>query len=95
MAKYNNSNRDIGGCLGFVFVLLLLFWISFGFISYINMKPKNEIKEEIIKKGDTFSVDNKDLSKYVDVLEDLNISYKTSKDGDSGKTVIKIDRPNK
>lgn len=59
------------------------------------MKPKNEIKEEIIKKGDTFSVDNKDLSKYVDVLEDLNISYKTSKDGDSGKTVIKIDRPNK
>ena len=57
------------------------------------MKPKDEIKEEIIKKGDEFSVDSEDLSKYIDVLEDLNLSYKTSKDGD--KIIIKINRPNK
>ena len=92
MSKNNSNHSEVGGCLGFVFVLLLFSWMCFGFISYIYMKPKDEIKEEIIKKGDTFSVDNKDLSKYIDVLEDLNLNYKTSKDGDGGRTVIKINR---
>jgi|GEM_PF-691529 hypothetical protein len=99
MAKNNSNHSEVaagclGGCLGFVFILLLLGWISFIFISYVDMKPKDAIKEEIIKKGDKFSVDSEDLSKiYRHVLEDLSLSYKTSKDGD--KTIIKINRSNK
>lgn len=37
------------------------------------MEPKNRIKEDIIKKGDKFSIDNKHLSDYINVLENLNI----------------------
>ena len=37
------------------------------------MEPKNRIKEDIIKKGDKFSTDNKHLSDYINVLENLNI----------------------
>ena len=82
-----------GGCLG-LFVILSLFSVTLlGSALYLNMKPKDKIKEEIIKKGDEFSIDNKDLSNYIDVLEDLDISYNTYKDGD--KTTVKIDRPNK
>ena len=88
---YNNNNND--GCFSFLLLIALCCCLVFGFISYIDMKPKDEIKEEIIKKGDEFSVDSEDLSKYIDVLEDLNLSYKTSKDGD--KIIIKINRPNK
>lgn len=89
--NYNNNNND--GCFSFLLLIALCCCLVFGFISYIDMKPKDEIKEEIIKKGDEFSVDSEDLSKYIDVLEDLNLSYKTSKDGD--KIIIKINRPNK
>lgn len=82
-----------GGCLG-LFVTLSLFSVTLlGSALYLNMKPKDKIKEEIIKKGDEFSIDNKDLSNYIDVLEDLDISYNTYKYGD--KTTVKIDRPNK
>ena len=44
-----------------------------GSISYLDMEPKNRIKEDIIKKGDKFSIDNKHLSDYINVLENLNI----------------------
>ena len=82
-----------GGCLGF-FVILSLFSVTLlGSALYLDMKPKDKIKEEIIKKGDEFSIDNKDLSDYINVLEDLDISYNTYKDDD--KTTIKIDRSNK
>lgn len=82
-----------GGCLG-LFVILSLFSVTLlGSALYLDMKPKDKIKGEIIKKGDEFSIDNKDLSNYMDVLEDLDISYNTYKDGD--KTTIKIDRSNK
>ena len=57
------------------------------------MEPKNRIKEDIIKKGDEFSIDNKDLADYINVLEDLNLNYTTSKDGN--KTTVKINRSNK
>ena len=95
MSKNNSNHSDVGGCLGFVFVLLLISWMCFGFISYIYMKPKDEIKEEIIRQGDEISISNEELSKYIDVLKDLDLKYKISKDGDSSKTVIKIDRSNK
>ena len=91
MSKDNYNNND--GCFSFLLLIALCCCLVFGFISYIDMKPKDEIKEEIITKGDEFSVDSEDLSKYIDVLEDLNLSYKTSKDGD--KIIIKINRPNK
>ena len=82
-----------GGCLG-LFVILSLFSITLlGSALYLDMKPKDEIKEEIIRQGDEISISNEELSKYIDVLEDLNLSYKTFKDGD--KTTIKIDRSNK
>ena len=89
MAKDNNNPSIFGGCLPF----LLGFSLVFIATSYLDTEPKNRIKEDIIKKGDEFSVDSEDLSKYIDVLEDLNLSYKTSKDGD--KIIIKINRPNK
>lgn len=44
-----------------------------GSILYLDMEPKNRIKEDIIKKGDKFSIDNKHLSDYINVLENLNI----------------------
>lgn len=74
-------------------MLALLFITTFGSILYLNMEPKNRIKEDIIKKGDEISISNEELSKYIDVLEDLGLNYKTHKDGD--KTIIKIDRSNK
>ena len=93
MTKNNRYYKEAGGCLGIVFALLLFSITLLGSMLYLDMEPKNKVKEEIIKKGDTFLIDNKDLSKYVDVLEDLDISYNTYKDGD--KITIKIDRPNK
>ena len=95
MTKNNSYYKEAGGCLGIFLVLSLLFITSFGSMLYLDMEPKNKVKEEIIRQGDEFSVDSKDLSKYIDVLDDLNLSYKTSKDGDGGKIIIKIDRPNK
>lgn len=93
MSKNNSDRSMFGGCLGF-FVILSLFSVTLlGSALYLDMKPKDKIKGEIIKKGDEFSIDNKDLSNYMDVLEDLDISYNTYKDGD--KTTIKIDRSNK
>ena len=81
------------GCIGFFTMLSLFSALLIGSTLYLNMLPKDKIKEEIIKKGDEFSIDNKDLSNYIDVLEDLDISYNTYKDSD--KTTIKIDRSNK
>ena len=40
-----------------------------GSILYLDMEPKNQIK-----KGDKLSIDNKHLSDYINVLENLNIS---------------------
>ncbi len=92
MSKNSNNNSMFGGCLRF-FLILSLFSSTLGSMLYLDMKPKDKIKEEIIKKGDEFSIDNKDLSDYINVLEDLDISYNTYKDDD--KTTIKIDRSNK
>ena len=92
MSKNSDNNSIFGGCLRF-FLILSLFSSTLGSMLYLDMKPKDKIKEEIIKKGDEFSIDNKDLSNYIDVLEDLDVSYNTYKDGD--KITIKIDRPNK
>ena len=93
MSKNSSDHSMFGGCLG-LFVILSLFSATLlGSALYLNMKPKDKIKEEIIKKGDEFSIDNKDLSDYTNVLEDLNLNYTTSKDGD--KTTVKIDRSNK
>ena len=89
MSKNNNSHSIFGGCLPF----LLGFSIVFIATSYLDTEPKNRIKEDIIKKGDEFSIDNKDLSNYINVLEDLNLNYTTSKDGN--KTTVKINRSNK
>ena len=92
MSKNSNDHSMFGGCLRF-FLMLSLLSSTLGSMLYLDMKPKDKIKEEIIKKGDEFSIDNKDLSNYMNVLEDLDISYNTYKDGD--KTTIKIDRSNK
>ena len=92
MSKNSNDHSMFGVCLKF-FLILSLFSSTLGSMLYLDMKPKDKIKEEIIKKGDEFSIDNKDLSNYMDVLKDLDISYNTYKDGN--KTTIKIDRSNK
>ena len=89
MDKDNNNHSIFGGCLPFLLGFLLVLIA----MSYDDTGPKNRVKEDIIKKGDRFSIDNKDLSDYINVLEDLNLNYTTSKDGN--KTTIKIDRSNK
>lgn len=95
MSKNNSKHSDTEGCFPFLLLIVLFCWSLFGSLSYIYMKPKDEIKEEIIRQGDEISISNEELSKYIDVLEDLDLKYKVSKDSDSSKTVIKIDRPNK
>ena len=93
MSKNSDNTTDrYGGCLRF-FLILSLFSSTLGSMLYLDMKPKDKIKEEIIKKGDEFSIDNKDLSDYRNVLEDLNLNYTTSKNGD--KITVKINRSNK
>lgn len=93
MSENNSDHSMFVGCIGFFTMLSLFSALLIGSTLYLNMLPKDKIKEEIIKKGDEFSIDNKDLSNYIDVLEDLDISYNTYKDSD--KTTIKIDRSNK
>lgn len=93
MSENNSDHSMFVGCIGFFTILSLFSALLIGSTLYLNMLPKDKIKEEIIRQGDEISISNEELSKYIDVLEDLNLSYKTFKDGD--KTTIKIDRSNK
>ena len=93
MTKNNNNNSGVGGCIGIVFILLSFSIALLGSMLYLDMEPKNKVKEEIIRQGDEISISNEELSKYIGVLEDLGLNYTTHKDGD--KTTIKINRPNK
>ena len=95
MNKDNGEHNHTEGCFPLLLLIFLFCWSLFGALSYIDMKPKDEIKEEILRQGDEISISNEELSKYIDVLKDLDLKYKISKDSDSSKTVIKIDRSNK
>lgn len=51
---------------------------------------KSNIKDEIIKRGDSFAVENNQLKEYIDILDDLEINYTLEKSGDN--TTININR---
>ena len=93
MNKDNGEHNHTEGCFPLLLLIFLFCWSLFGSLSYIDLKPKDEIKEEILRQGDEISISNEELSKYIDVLEGLGLNYKIHKDGD--KTIIKINRPNK
>ena len=77
-------------------LLLILLIISSIFYIYkalvIDSRTINDsnIKGEIIKKGDSFTVKNSKLKEYIDILDSLEINYTLSKSGDS--TNININR---
>lgn len=77
-------------------LLLILLIISSIFYIYkalvIDSRTINDsnIKGEIIKKGDSFTVKNNQLKEYIDILDSLEINYTLSKSGDS--TNININR---
>ena len=89
MSKNSNDHSMFGVCLKF-FLLLSLLSSTLGSMLYLDMKPKDKIKEEIIKKGNSFTVNNNQLKEYTDVLDNLEINYTLKKSSDS--TNININR---
>ena len=89
MSKNSNDHSMFGVCLKF-FLLLSLLSSTLGSMLYLDMKPKDKIKEEIIKKGNSFTVNNNQLKEYTDVLDNLEINYTLKKSSDI--TNININR---
>ena len=89
MSKNSNDHSMFGVCLKF-FLLLSLLSSTLGSMLYLDMKPKDKIKEEIIKKGNSFTVNNNQLKEYTDVLYNLEINYTLKKSSDI--TNININR---
>ncbi len=87
------QNNKQGSKPSLLFILLI---ISFIFYTYkalvIDSRTINDIniKDEIIKKGDSFTVNNNQLKEYIDILNNLEIDYTLDKSGDS--TTININR---
>lgn len=50
----------------------------------------SNIKDEIIKKGDSFIVSNNQLKEYINILDNLEINYTLKKSGDN--TTVNINR---
>lgn len=50
----------------------------------------SNIKDEIIKKGDSFTVSNNQLKEYINILDNLEINYTLKKSGDN--TTVNINR---
>lgn len=53
-------------------------------------EQRNQIRTEIIKKGDLITVENNKLEDYIAVLNNLNLSYTLEKN--DNQTVIHINR---
>ena len=53
-------------------------------------EQRNQIRTEIVKKGDLITVKNNELEDYIAVLNNLSLSYKIEKN--DGQTVIHIQR---
>lgn len=76
-----------------LFILLAIssiFYIYKALVIDSRIINESTIKDEIIKKGDSFAVNNNQLKEYIDILDDLEINYTLKKNGDS--TNININR---
>ncbi|MDO4868144.1 MAG: hypothetical protein Q4A23_00565 [bacterium] len=86
------SNKQ-GSKPSLLFILLVIssiFYIYKALAIDSRIINKSNIKDEIIKKGDSFTVNNNQLKEYIDILDDLEINYTLKKSGDS--TNININR---
>ncbi len=73
-----------------IFALASL-WAKFQNLPELQKEEqRNQIKAELVKKGDLITVKNNELEDYTAVLDSLNLSYKIKKNDD--QTVIHIQR---
>ncbi len=86
------SNKQ-GSKPSLLFILLVIssiFYIYKALAIDSRIINDSNIKGEIIKKGNSFTVNNNQLKEYMDVLDNLEINYTLKKSGDS--TNININR---
>ena len=70
---------------------LVSFWTKFQNLPELQKEEqRNQIKAELVKKGDLITVKNNELEDYIAVLNNLSLSYKIEKN--DGRTVIHIQR---
>ena len=70
---------------------LVSFWTKFQNLPELQKEEqRNQIKSEIVKKGDLITVKNNELEDYIAVLNSLSLSYKIEKN--DGQTVIHVNR---
>ena len=87
------QNNKQGSKPSLLFILLIISSIFYTYKALvIDSRTINDsnIKNEIIKKGDSFTVNNNQLKEYMDILNNLEIDYTLDKSGDS--TTININR---
>ncbi len=73
-----------------IFALASL-WAKFQNLPELQKEEqRNQIKAELVKKGDLITVKNNELEDYTAVLNSLNLSYKLEKN--DSQTVIHVNR---
>ena len=87
------QNNKQGNKPSLLFILLIISSIFYTYKALV-IDPRiindSNIKDEIIKKGDSFTVNNNQLKEYMDILNNLEIKYTLDKSGDG--TNININR---
>ena len=72
-------------------IALATLWAKFQNLPELQKEEqRNQIRTELVKKGDLIAVENNKLEDYIAVLNDLNLSYKLQKN--DNQTVIHINR---
>ncbi len=87
------QNKKQGSKPSLLFILLVIssiFYIYKALVIDSRIINDSNIKGEIIKKGDSFTVKNDQLKEYIDILDDLKINYTLNKSSDN--TNININR---
>lgn len=87
------QSRKQGSKPSLLFILLVIssiFYIYKALAIDSRIINDSNIKGEIIKKGNSFTVNNNQLKEYTDVLDNLEINYTLKKSSDS--TNININR---
>ncbi len=94
----NEKHKDDATAAFFTFciyacaiIALAYFWAKFQNLPELQKEEqRNQIKAELVKKGDLITVKNNELEDYIAVLNSLNLSYKLEKN--DSQTVIHIQR---
>ena len=72
-------------------IALAYSWAKFQNLPELQKEEqRNQIKMELVKKGDLIAVENNKLEDYIAVLNDLNLSYNLEKN--DSQTVIHVNR---